>query len=110
MEKLLNRTWTLPNPETKIHQVIHQHGLGARNFLLNTNPDFRNGNVEMDKQRKSFYVVRDDLLHPVINGNKARKLDGLLPLLHDYSVTDVVNYPSIYYFTTMFSFSLFTIL
>lgn len=94
MEKLLNRTWTLSNPETKIHQVIHKHGLGGCNFLLNTNPDFGNGNVEMDKQRKSFYVVRDDLLHPLINGNKARKLDGLLPFLHDYKVTDVVNYPS----------------
>lgn len=91
MEKLLNRTWTLSNPETKIHQVIHKHGLGGCNFLLNTNPDFGNGNVEIDKQRKSFYVVRDDLLHPLINGNKARKLDGLLPFLHDYKVTDVVT-------------------
>jgi len=95
MEKLLNRKWTLPNPETKIHQVIRRHGLDARNFQLNTHPDFCNA-----KQRKSFYVVRDDLLHPVINGNKARKLDGLLPMLHDYSVTDVVSYTSTNCFTT----------
>lgn len=39
----------------------------------------------------SFYVVRDDLLHPLINGNKARKLDAVLPLLEDHSVTDVVR-------------------
>ncbi|KAK2443549.1 Pyridoxal-5'-phosphate-dependent enzyme family protein [Trifolium repens] len=97
MENLLNRRWTLPIPETKIHQVIHRQGLDGRsNFLLNTNPDFDDDdgrNAEMDKHRKKnhFYVVRDDLLHPIINGNKARKLDGLLPLLQDYSVTDVVT-------------------
>ncbi|KAK4402699.1 D-cysteine desulfhydrase 2, mitochondrial [Sesamum angolense] len=39
----------------------------------------------------SFYVVRDDLLHPLVNGNKARKLDALLPLLEDYDATDVVT-------------------
>lgn len=89
----------MPTPETKIHQVFHRHGSNGRNFLLNTHPTFADANVEMDKQRKQFYIVRDDLLHPLINGNKARKLDGLLPLLQDYSVTDVVNYPSIHYFT-----------
>jgi len=80
MEMLLNRIWTLPNPETKIHQVIHKHGLGGRSFLLNTSPDIGNGNVEMYKQRKSFYVVRDDLLNPLINGNKARKIGWLASL------------------------------
>ncbi|CAL5203762.1 unnamed protein product [Lathyrus oleraceus] len=89
MKKLLNRRWTLPTPETKIHQVVHRHRLdGSSFFQLNTNPDFGDANV---KHTKSFYVVRDDLLHPLINGNKARKLDGLLPLLQDYSVTDVVT-------------------
>jgi hypothetical protein len=111
MENLLNRRWTLPIPETKIHQVIHRQGLDGRsNFLLNTNPDFDDDdgrNAEMDKHRKKnhFYVVRDDLLHPIINGNKARKLDGLLPLLQDYSVTDVVKlYPSIDYNYFLFFF------
>jgi hypothetical protein len=107
MENLLNRRWTLPSPETKIHQVVHRQGLDGRsNFLLNTNPDFHDGNA--DKHRKNhFYVVRDDLLHPVINGNKARKLDGLLPLLQDYSVTDVVKlYPSTDYNYFLFFFSL----
>lgn len=81
----------MPCPETKIHQVIHGNGLHGRNFLLNTQPAFCDGTVEMDKQKKSFYIVRDDLLHPLINGNKGRKLDGLLPLIEDYSVTDVVK-------------------
>ncbi|CAA6659267.1 unnamed protein product [Spirodela intermedia] len=39
----------------------------------------------------SFYVVRDDLLHPVLNGNKARKLDAVMPILQENSVTDVVT-------------------
>lgn len=104
MEKVLNRRWALQNPETKIHQVIHRHGLHmrGRDFLLNTNPSFGGGGVvEMDnKQRKHFYIVRDDLLHPLINGNKARKLDALLPLAEDCSVTDVVNYhPSTDYYS-----------
>lgn len=39
----------------------------------------------------AFYVVRDDLLHPLINGNKARKLDAVLPLLSEHSITDLVG-------------------
>ncbi|KAL2332717.1 hypothetical protein Fmac_013930 [Flemingia macrophylla] len=84
-QKLLNRRWTLPSPETKIHQLIHTQG---RTFLLNTHPSFH---VDSNKQSKHFYIVRDDLLHPLVNGNKARKLDALLPLLHHCSVTDVVT-------------------
>nr|CAD1834896.1 unnamed protein product [Ananas comosus var. bracteatus] len=34
-----------------------------------------------DSSSSSFFVLRDDLLHPLANGNKARKLDALLPLL-----------------------------
>ncbi|KAL6982796.1 D-cysteine desulfhydrase, partial [Sarracenia purpurea var. burkii] len=47
--------------------------------------------METNNQKPSFYVVRDDLLHPLVNGNKARKLDGLLPLIEDHSVTDIVT-------------------
>ncbi|XP_020215472.1 D-cysteine desulfhydrase 2, mitochondrial isoform X2 [Cajanus cajan] len=83
-QKVLNRRWTLPSPETKIHQLIHTQ---APTLLLNTHPSFG----VHDKQSKYFYIVRDDLLHPLVNGNKARKLDALLPLLHHSSVTDVVT-------------------
>ncbi|CAK9137353.1 unnamed protein product [Ilex paraguariensis] len=41
------------------------------------------------KQHPTFYVVRDDLLHPLVIGNKARKLDALFPLVEDHAVTDV---------------------
>lgn len=90
---LNNRRWTLPSPEAKIHQLIHTQG---PTFLLNTHPSFGDAN-RVNEQRKYFYVVRDDLLHPLVNGNKARKLDGLLPLLQHYSVTDVVQYNTIFH-------------
>ncbi|KAF7839869.1 D-cysteine desulfhydrase 2, mitochondrial isoform X1 [Senna tora] len=91
VERLLSRRWTLPSPETKIHQVIQRDRSDGCSFLLNTNPSFSDGIMDMDKEDRYFYIVRDDLLHPLVNGNKARKLDGLLPLLEDYSVTDVDN-------------------
>lgn len=51
------------------------------------------GDIIKAKKRKDklFFVLRDDLLHPLINGNKARKLDALLPVLGDHGVTDVVS-------------------
>jgi 1-aminocyclopropane-1-carboxylate deaminase/D-cysteine desulfhydrase-like pyridoxal-dependent ACC family enzyme len=51
--------------------------------------------MEKGSEDPFFYVVRDDLLHPLVNGNKARKLDALFPLLVDYSVTDVVSLHSV---------------
>jgi len=35
-------------------------------------------------------IIHDDLLHPVLGGNKLRKLDALLPALVQDGVTDVV--------------------
>ena len=36
-------------------------------------------------------VVQDDLLHPVLGGNKLRKLDGLLPEVKGTGCTDLVR-------------------
>jgi hypothetical protein len=36
-------------------------------------------------------VIHDDLLHPILGGNKLRKLDALLPTLQADGVTDVVR-------------------
>lgn len=98
MSKLLDRRWTLQNPDTKIHQIIvspaqRQHGVGSFanvSFFNNTEPYLGNKMIE-ENQGPSFYILRDDLLHPLVNGNKARKLDALFPLIEDYSVTDVVR-------------------
>ncbi|XP_028796399.1 D-cysteine desulfhydrase 2, mitochondrial-like isoform X2 [Neltuma alba] len=91
MGKLLCRRWTLLSPETKVHQVIQRDKSHDCSVFLRTNPSFNDDLREMDKGDRYFYIVRDDLLHPLINGNKARKLDGVLPLLEDFSVTDVVT-------------------
>ncbi|KAK6922318.1 Pyridoxal-phosphate dependent enzyme [Dillenia turbinata] len=99
VSKLLDRRWTLQNPETKIHQIMvsdnkTRHGsglLGDVSFSNNICPSLGDRLMEDNNQTPSFYVVRDDLLHPLVNGNKARKLDALFPLLEDHLVTDVVT-------------------
>nr|XP_011457423.1 PREDICTED: D-cysteine desulfhydrase 2, mitochondrial [Fragaria vesca subsp. vesca] len=97
VSKLLDRRWTLPSPDARIHQIMlstskvqPQPGrpLSDISFWNNTNPCFSDAMAEKDD---SFFIVRDDLLHPLINGNKARKLDALIPLVEDHSVTDVVT-------------------
>ncbi len=98
VSKLLDRRWALPSPDAKIHQVMlsqarvpHRGGpFGNISLLNNTHPSFGDEMIVKDGQDASFYIVRDDLLHPLVNGNKARKLDGLLPLIEDHSVTDMV--------------------
>ncbi|KAJ8773517.1 hypothetical protein K2173_005763 [Erythroxylum novogranatense] len=96
---LLRRKWMLHAPDAKINQIVLSPIQGRQrngmcnnfSFLNNTDPYLGCGVTEKDSQEPSFYVVRDDLVHPLVNGNKARKLDGLLPLLVDQSVTDVVT-------------------
>ncbi|KAK8476750.1 hypothetical protein V6N11_007809 [Hibiscus sabdariffa] len=96
MSKLLDRRWTLLSPDTKIHQITVSSTQGRKGGGLFSNVSFANNNqphlgnkMSEDNQGLSFYIVRDDLLHPFVNGNKARKLDGLLPLIEDHGVTDV---------------------
>lgn len=100
MSKVLDRRWALGSPDTKIHKIkVSEHHkqqqagyFGNISFINNPYPLLGDGMFEIRDDQASFYVVRDDLLHPLVNGNKARKLDGLLPLLEDNSVTDVVRY------------------
>lgn len=98
--KLLNRRWTLVKPDAQIHRVVlsskqaqNVDGLVLqRSWSNDINPSFADEALETDSLAPSFYVVRDDLIHPLMNGNKARKLDALLPFLEDHSVTDVVRF------------------
>ncbi|MCD7468727.1 hypothetical protein HAX54_007155 [Datura stramonium] len=99
LSRFLKRKWALRRPDTKINQImiskkgLQQGGenLGNLSFLNNPQPSMGDHVTRNSRQEPSFYVVRDDLLHPLVNGNKARKLDALLPLLEDSSVTDVVT-------------------
>ena len=47
--------------------------------------------VRAQELQAPFYVLRDDLIHPLYGGNKARKLDALVPALLQAGVTDVVT-------------------
>ncbi|XP_052481778.1 D-cysteine desulfhydrase 2, mitochondrial isoform X2 [Gossypium raimondii] len=98
MSKLLRRRWTLLSPDTNIHQITVSSKQGQKGGGLFSNFSFLNNNqphlgnmMLYENQGLYFYIVRDDLLHPFVNGNKARKLDGLLPLIEDHGVTDVVT-------------------
>ncbi|XP_047309918.1 D-cysteine desulfhydrase 2, mitochondrial [Impatiens glandulifera] len=94
ISKLLDRRWRLAKPDAEIHQIIFKnHNREApenTSFFNNVNPCLAGSKVDYD-HRPSFYVVRDDLLHPLVNGNKARKLDALFPLIEDHAVTDMVT-------------------
>lgn len=74
-------------------KIVQNKGapFGNTKFLNNAHPSLGDSMVERNNDDTSFYILRDDLLHPLVNGNKARKLDGLIPLAEDYSVTDMVR-------------------
>ncbi|KAI3467627.1 hypothetical protein Pfo_024290 [Paulownia fortunei] len=96
VSKLLDRRWALSSPDAKINQIMSLNHKGGRligdiSFQNITQPCLGEGIMIKSQSFPSFYVVRDDLLHPLVNGNKARKLDALLPLLEDNAVTDVVT-------------------
>uniref|UniRef100_J3L361 D-cysteine desulfhydrase n=1 Tax=Oryza brachyantha TaxID=4533 RepID=J3L361_ORYBR len=87
----------LPSPATQVHTISVRpshslpsppHHLAFSN--LTTAPK-RHGGKGEEEGSPRFEVVRDDLLHPLANGNKARKLDALLPLLRRRGATDVVT-------------------
>lgn len=47
--------------------------------------------LEVGSGNSQLHIIQDDLLHPVLGGNKLRKLDGLLPELQAKGCTDVVS-------------------
>lgn len=61
------------------------------NFSIDACPKLGDAMMDERCQNPLFYIVRDDLLHPFVNGNKARKLDALLPFIEDCWGTDVVS-------------------
>ncbi|CAL9149608.1 unnamed protein product [Musa hybrid cultivar] len=87
---LLHRQWMLPSPAAPIHSI----SLSSSSYSSDLAPVFGGpaSTVEVrDFDAPFFYLIRDDLLHPLVNGNKARKLDALVPLLRRHSATDLVT-------------------
>ncbi|KAF3782002.1 D-cysteine desulfhydrase 2 [Nymphaea thermarum] len=102
LSELLSRQWALLHPGTRIHKIMVSDTEGRSgasqaankfSFRNNTFPLLGDALIEETNSERCFFVVRDDLLHPFVNGNKARKLDAVLPLLDAHSVTDVYIYP-----------------
>ncbi|XP_058082002.1 D-cysteine desulfhydrase 2, mitochondrial isoform X4 [Magnolia sinica] len=75
LSDLLDRRWALASPESKINKISlsEMQGQHARvpyltfSFSNNTRPSLGDHMMEKRKEDLSFYVVRDDLLHPLIN-------------------------------------------
>ncbi|XP_042048639.1 D-cysteine desulfhydrase 2, mitochondrial-like isoform X2 [Salvia splendens] len=96
--KLFDRRWALSCPDAKINQIMTSSRKGGQSMISEHIP-YQNiippclgeGMFGKKNDSSSFYVVRDDLLHPLVNGNKSRKLDALLPVLEDNAVTEVVT-------------------
>lgn len=91
--------WMLPSPASQVHTiaVLPSHSPTPRHELAFSNLTTSLGNgggggKGREAGSARFHVVRDDLLHPLANGNKARKLDALLPLLRRRGATDIVRF------------------
>lgn len=93
LNEVLNRSWLLPKPDAEIHKIsVATEGFGGGECGYSyLNDSYQISSSSSKGGRSGFYVIRDDLLHPLVNGNKARKLDAVLPILQNHSVTDVVT-------------------
>ncbi|KAL3688405.1 hypothetical protein R1sor_014714 [Riccia sorocarpa] len=105
VEKLINQQqWLMPEPSTPISRIVVKDfppNVGGKSLTgvpsMNSSQDsmqFVNAGFLEANQSDSgpgFYVIRDDLLHPLLGGNKVRKLDGLIPELQKRGATDVVT-------------------
>uniref|UniRef100_A0A453FB24 Tryptophan synthase beta chain-like PALP domain-containing protein n=1 Tax=Aegilops tauschii subsp. strangulata TaxID=200361 RepID=A0A453FB24_AEGTS len=88
--------WMLPSPATQVHTISvlpsHSPSPAPQFAFSNLTTASKSSGGKGDQQgTPRFDVVRDDLLHPLANGNKARKLDALLPLLRRRGATDVIT-------------------
>lgn len=79
IEHILNRKWYLDDPSTPITPIY-----------LHNNNDNSPQSLSIN-QEPSFYVLRDDLKHPYISGNKRRKLDGFWPEISKKNIQDVIT-------------------
>ena len=110
LSAVLSREWLLEKPDS---QVVHMRVpnsqcstapyvsvtlccvLQLRQVILSTN---------------ELTIVQDDLLHPVLGGNKLRKPDGLLPEVKGTGCTDLVRLLSLQIWTLLVSCQLTTYL
>eukprot|EP00899_Mesostigma_viride_P021277 jgi/Mesvir1/29150/Mv25113-RA.1 len=83
--RLTRREWLMPKPDTRIDVINIRTAEAASGAGSGPSADACGGSTA------SIYVIRDDLLHPLLGGNKLRKLDCLVPQLEALGVTEVVT-------------------
>ena len=96
VSSLLDRQWLLKLPDTQVgvrYSLNAAHETCTRRASnlhkrLSSQLDYVTLN---GGDGRGFWVVRDDLLHPIAGGNKLRKLDALLPALLASGATDIVR-------------------
>ena len=108
LHDLLDRPWLLERPDVPVGFVSSIVSASHYNHLLllgfrSQQPGLICVTMQMTfitcgqrhgvaaGREPGFWVVRDDLLHPVAGGNKLRKLDALLPQLQADGATDIVR-------------------
>ena len=95
VEQLLRRDWMLERPDAQAGSctkasLLMSEGSTPVQCTLACCLQIRK--VCGDSGAGSFLVVQDDLLHPVLGGNKCRKLDALMPSMVQEGVTHVVRW------------------
>jgi hypothetical protein len=99
VERLLNRAWLLSKPDVVVQRILisgnppNEYSNAGPLCVNNTSRDLSRdfSSDKVGKKKGSFLIVRDDLLHPIMGGNKLRKMDALLPALQSEGVTDVLT-------------------
>ncbi|XP_024539891.1 D-cysteine desulfhydrase 2, mitochondrial isoform X1 [Selaginella moellendorffii] len=93
LDALLERgVWLLETPCSRIDTVGFALKGCECSFQDLSKFDFcKNVTSKTEKEPHKFRVIRDDLLHPTLGGNKIRKLDAVVPFLKDEEITDVVR-------------------
>ncbi|XP_042376866.1 putative D-cysteine desulfhydrase 2, mitochondrial isoform X6 [Zingiber officinale] len=87
---LLRRQWMLSSPSAPIHAIsFTKPSTSSFTYYSNGLSVSHLRSAEEAKPSSSFYLIRDDLLHPLVNGNKARKLDAIIPLILRHAATDL---------------------
>ncbi|XP_042376864.1 D-cysteine desulfhydrase 2, mitochondrial-like isoform X4 [Zingiber officinale] len=89
---LLRRQWMLSSPSAPIHAIsFTKPSTSSFTYYSNGLSVSHLRSAEEAKPSSSFYLIRDDLLHPLVNGNKARKLDAIIPLILRHAATDLIT-------------------
>ncbi|KAL2641418.1 hypothetical protein R1flu_009005 [Riccia fluitans] len=101
VDKLTRQRWFMPEPSSRISKIAIssprvdisslKDSPGFLEYTQFTNAGCLEANQLEKEKQPAFYVIRDDLLHPLLGGNKLRKLDALIPELQTMGATDVVT-------------------